>query len=80
MYQLKLERQGRLVIPAAIRKAMGLKTGDTLVCTAEPDRLTLKARAAVEQELRASFAKVKGSLAQELIAERRREARRANQK
>lgn len=80
MYGLKLGRQGRVVIPAAVRKALGLKPGDTLVCRPEGDRLILKARREIEQELWESFAKVKGSLSKELIRERRREARREAQR
>jgi len=79
MYSLKLGRQGRMVIPAAIRKSLKLKAGDTLICRPEGDRLILKARHEIEQELWNSFAKVKGSLSKELIQERRREARREGQ-
>ena len=79
MYTLKLGRQGRVVIPAAIRNTLKLKPGDTLICRPEGDRLILKARHEIEQELWNSFAKVKGSLSRELIQERRREARREHQ-
>jgi bifunctional DNA-binding transcriptional regulator/antitoxin component of YhaV-PrlF toxin-antitoxin module len=63
-----------------VRKALGLEPGDTLVCRPEGDHLILKARRKVEEELWKAFAKVKGSLSQELIAERRREAKRESQK
>ncbi len=76
MYSLRLGRQGRLVIPAAVRKALGLKPGDTLVCRSEHGRLVLKVRRQIEEELWERFAAVKGSLSGELIRERRREARR----
>jgi AbrB family looped-hinge helix DNA binding protein len=76
IYALKLGRQGRVVIPAAVREAMGLEAGDTLVCRAEGDWIILKAGRDAEEELWKSFAKVKSSLSQELIAERQREARR----
>ncbi|HZY60804.1 MAG TPA: AbrB/MazE/SpoVT family DNA-binding domain-containing protein [Candidatus Binataceae bacterium] len=76
MYGLKLGRQGRIVIPAQVRKALGLKPGDTLVCRSEGGRLILRPRADVEEELWKTFANVKGSLSEELIAERRREAKR----
>jgi AbrB family looped-hinge helix DNA binding protein len=75
MYGLKVGRQGRIVIPAALCKALGLEPGDTLVCRSEGDRLILRARCTAEEELWKRFAKVKGSLSQELIAERRREAK-----
>lgn len=67
------------MIPAAVRKSMGLEPGDTLVCLSEGDRLILKARHDAEEELWKSFAKVKGSLSKELIAERRLEAKRENE-
>ncbi len=76
MYGLRLGRQGRVVIPAAVRKAMGLKPGDTLMCRPDGDRLILKARREIEEELWARFATVKKSLSKELIEERRREAKR----
>ncbi len=79
MYGLKLGRQGRVVIPAAVRKAMGLKPGDILVCRAEADRLIIKTRRELEEELWAMFAKVKGSMSKELIEERRQEARRESE-
>jgi len=76
MYSLKLGAQGRVVIPAPVRKALGVKPGDSLVCRAEAGRVILKARREIEEELWEMFAKVKGSLSQELIEERRREAKR----
>jgi AbrB family looped-hinge helix DNA binding protein len=79
LYALKLGRHGRIVIPAAVRRALGLEPGDTLVCRSQGDRLILKARRDAEEELWKPFAKVKGSLSRELIAERRREAKRETQ-
>ncbi len=76
MYALKMERQGRVVIPVAVRKALGLEPGDTLVCRSEGDRLILKTRRCAEEELWKAFSKVKGSLSRESIAERRRDAKR----
>lgn len=67
------------MIPAAVRRALGLKPGDTLLCRSEGDRLILKARRDAEEELWKSFAKVKGSLSRELITERRREAKRESE-
>jgi AbrB family looped-hinge helix DNA binding protein len=65
-----------VVIPAPIRKTLGLRSGDTLLCGATEDRLVLKLRRAAEEELWAHFSDVRGSLAKELIRERRREAKR----
>ena len=47
-----------------------------LLCGAAEDRLVLKLRRAAEEELWAHFSALRGSLAQELIRERRREATR----
>ncbi|HEV3278390.1 MAG TPA: AbrB/MazE/SpoVT family DNA-binding domain-containing protein [Terriglobia bacterium] len=76
VYPVRVGRQGRLIIPAPLRKEMGLRPGDTLLCGATKDRLVLTVRNAAERELWARFAGVRGSLAKELIRERRKEARR----
>jgi len=62
------------VIPKPLRRILGLKPGDTLVAWLEGDRLIFRPRKAVEEELWALMQDVKGSLAGELIEERRREA------
>jgi AbrB family looped-hinge helix DNA binding protein len=64
------------VIPARVRKSLRLKQGDTLVYWIEGDRLILRPRRAVEEELWAQFKGIKSSLAEELIVERCREAER----
>jgi AbrB family looped-hinge helix DNA binding protein len=71
--------QGRLVIPSEIRRALGISPGDVLLAVVEDDRLVLEKREAVLQRLRRRFAHVEVSLADELIAERRSEARREEQ-
>ena len=76
MYHVRLGRQGRVVIPAPLRKVLGLRQGDTLVCGTAGQRLILEARRTAEEELWRCFAGVQGSLAKELIAQRRREANR----
>ena len=80
MYGIRLGRQGRVVLPVPVRKAMGLKPGDTLVCQPEGARLVLRTRREIENELWETFANVKGSMAKELIRERRKEARREARK
>ncbi len=76
-FALHLGARGRLVLPAPIRKRLGLKEGDRLVLTLEPDgtlRLT---------SLREQVKKLRGllkdlapgrSLVDELIRDRRAEA------
>lgn len=74
---MRLGPQGRLVVPALIRKALGLKPGDALVARADDERLIVEKSDVVERRLHAYFRKFQGrSLANELIAERREEARR----
>jgi len=73
---VKLGKQGRLVVPAPLRQELGLEMGDELVARVEEGRLIFEPRAAVVKRLRERFKDVKGSLADELLAERREEAAR----
>ena len=74
---VRLGPQGRLVVPAPIRKALGFQPGDRLVACVDNERLVVEKSDVVERRLRAYFRKFKGrSLADELIVERREEARR----
>ena len=68
--------QGRVVVPAPIRKALGFQPGEILVARVEDDHLVIEKRESVERRIRARFRRSGGrSLADELIAERREEAR-----
>ena len=74
---VRLGAQGRLVVPAPIRKALGFRPGEALVARVEGGRLVIEKPEAVERRLHAWFRKFEGrSLAEELIAERREEAHR----
>jgi AbrB family looped-hinge helix DNA binding protein len=70
--------QGRLVVPAPLRRQLGIKPGDVLVARAEEDRLVLERREAVLARIRRRLAVVPAdvSMVDELIAERRGEAKR----
>lgn len=70
--------QGRLVIPADIRRKLGISPGDVLIAMVEDGRLVLEKRETVLQRLRQRFAHIPPgvSLADELISERRAEAGR----
>ena len=69
--------QGRVVVPAPIRKVLGFQPGETLVARVEDDHLVIEKPESVERRIRARFRNSrKHSLAEELIAERREEARR----
>ena len=75
----KINENGRIVIPAPIREQMGLKAGETLFMTVDGDVLRLESHRArvrrVQESMRRHIASGR-SLADELIAERREEARR----
>jgi AbrB family looped-hinge helix DNA binding protein len=70
--------QGRLVVPAPLRRRLGIEAGDVLVARAEDDRLVLERRDAVLARLRTRFLVVPAevSMVDELIAERRVDAKR----
>ena len=74
--EVSLGRQGRVVIPASLRRSLGLQEGDRLVARQEASRLVLEKPDQIKQRLRARFAQVPAerSLVDELIAERREES------
>ncbi len=76
--EVRLGEQGRLVIPAALRKSLGFEPGDTLIARLEDERLILEKQETVQRRLKARFFHVRKdtSLANELIAQRREEAKR----
>ena len=76
--EVRVGPQGRLVIPAAIRKALDLEPGDTLTARVEEKRLVLEKREHILARLKAQFRKVPQgvSLVEELLAERRAESQR----
>lgn len=78
--QVTLGRQGRLVIPADVRRELGLEPGDRLSLVRDGDGLVLRPQ-------RADVASVRGMLkhlgngheVDDLLAERREEARREDE-
>ena len=72
-----LGQQGRLVIPAEVRAALGLVPGQRLRLRTEGSRLVLERPGDAVSELRGLAAEVPRtrSLVEELLAERRAEAR-----
>ena len=76
--EVRIGPQGRLVVPAPIRKALDLKPGDTLTARVEEERLVLEKREHILARLKARFGKVpKGvSMVEELISERRSDLQR----
>lgn len=75
--EVQLGAQGRIVIPAALRKDMGLKPGDRLTARRDGDSLILEPSSVIRNRLQQRFRDVprETSLVDELIDERRREAR-----
>src|SRR5271156_1321779 len=75
----RVNENGRVVIPAAFRKAMGINVGDEVVLRIEDNELrilTLKQRIERAQRLVRRHVKPGTSLVDELIAERREAAKR----
>ncbi len=76
--RLKVNANGRVVIPASFRKALGIKAGDELFLRMEDDELritTMKRRLERAQRLIRKYVKPGVSLVDELIAERREAAK-----
>jgi AbrB family looped-hinge helix DNA binding protein len=78
---VRLGRQGRLVVPAELRRSLNLHEGSELAISSDGRRLILEPRAEVLRRVRARFACLPAdvSLADELLAERREEARRESE-
>ena len=75
----RVNENGRLVIPASYRKALGIDAGDEVVLRIEDDELrisTLKRRLERARRRIRRYVKPGRSLAGELIAERREAANR----
>ena len=74
----RVNENGRVVIPASFRKALGINIGDEVILRMEDDELritTLKRRVERAQRLVRKHVKRGTSLVDELIAERREAAR-----
>ena len=77
--RVKIIEGGKLVIPAAMRRSLGIATGDTVLVGVDDgelrvrslDKAVARAQALVRRHVPSGV-----SLADELIAERRREAER----
>ena len=75
--RLRVNENGRVVLPAAFRKALNIRPGDQLLARLEGDELritTLRQRIERAQRHVRQFVKPGRSLADELIAERREAA------
>ena len=76
--KLRINQNGRVVIPAAFRKALGINAGDVVVLRIEDDELrmtTMRKRIERAQRRAQKYLKPGVSLVNELIAERREAAK-----
>ncbi len=79
-HRAKILDGGRIIVPAALRQALGLAKGDTVYLDIEGDALRVRPAHAVVAQLQAKlrcYAPDGVSLADDLIAERRDDARRS---
>lgn len=76
--EVHLGRQGRLVIPAALRRLLGFEAGDALIARQEEGRLVVEKAETIKLQLKTRFSQVPKdrSLVDELIVEPREEAKR----
>ncbi len=75
----RVNENGRVVIPASFRKALGINAGDEIVLRIQDDELritTLKRRLERAQRRIRRYVKPGRSLVEELLAERREAAKR----
>ena len=79
VYHTHIQDHGRVVIPAAVRKALGLRPGDPVVIEPAADGFRVRSLAQTVREAQAALAEYVPagvSLADELAGERRAEAAR----
>ena len=77
--RVKMNENGRVVIPASYRKALGIEAGDEVILRLEEDELritTMERRIKAAQRRARKYLKPGVSLVDELIAERREAAKR----
>ena len=77
---VRLGPQGRLVVPADLRRELGLVEGTEMAIRSDGHRLILEPRSEVLRRLRRRFAAAgDASLVDDLAADRVREARREDE-
>ncbi|MGI8681135.1 MAG: AbrB/MazE/SpoVT family DNA-binding domain-containing protein [Mycobacteriales bacterium] len=79
MHRTRVDQNGRVLVPASIRRALGLREGSELLVTLEPDgRVALVPHSTAWARVQALTEGVerRGSVVEELLRERRTEARR----
>lgn len=79
VYHTRINAQGRLVLPAPARKALGVRPGEDLIVRVEPDGIKITTPRQSLQRAQALFAAVAPPdvvLSDELIRDRRAEVAR----
>jgi len=76
--RVRVNQQGRIVIPAEFRKALGIGAGDVLAVAVVGDHLEVVTQDALWERFRSMFSHVPAepSLVDELLADRRAEVQR----
>jgi AbrB family transcriptional regulator, stage V sporulation protein T len=75
-YPLKLQAQGRVVVPQAVRSELGVQEGDDLLLVRNGQGFQLTTREALLEAALGSLARDDGrDMTQELLDERRAEAK-----
>lgn len=79
---IRMGPQGRIVVPAELRRELGLDEGSTLNATTRGGRLILEPRSVVLERMRRRFAEAptSTSLSRELLDDRREEAHREDER
>lgn len=79
--QINVGPQGRVVLPAKMRRSLGIERGDKLVARVEGERIVLEKREEILARVRRRFDVVPEdvSLSDELTSSRREEARRESE-
>jgi AbrB family looped-hinge helix DNA binding protein len=78
-FTVKLDGSGRILLPAKVRKQLNLRAGSELIARLDKQQLVLNTRAEALRRAQEFFSKLRpsGTLwSEELIRERRKEARR----
>ena len=81
VYELPLQDNGRVILPSALRKALGLAKGDKVLIEAEGDHVVLttaRLRRKRAQEIARRYAQPGVSVVEAFLQEKRAEATREN--
>lgn len=74
--EMRVDAQGRVLIPAPLRQQLQLQPGEKLIPRVEDGRLILEKRSEVRRRLLNIFSREEPSPVGELLEERRQEAER----